>query len=617
MLVQSDSADATLLVIEGLRHWDRPDVFVALTSAIRLRCDRRYQNALLKSLAADQPAVRQAAMETLGRLDDANLVRNLLSIAQDQSVAVGVRQAATGALGKCVQKSAAAALVMLLSSDSVVVRQAAQDSLEELTGDDLGPDPQRWQTWWQLHKDMSEEEWLIARTAYFADRSRRLRDELRQAETNILALQQTLYAKIPPGDRPAYLKKLAQNEYPEVRAQTVTWIAEVLPDAEGSDQKQLVNLLLQLSEDVAEPVQRQAVLAMEKADDPRAFERLLTILKSGTDKVRAAAARSLGRYRDSRGGPRPEASARVVAALQTALADPSMLVVRDAAESLGSLGMPEVAPMLARLLHHPSQTVREAAAHALEQMSNPVALPELCDALTDPATSDNMRFSIVGALGKIGKDGNCSERQKSDVLRRLQTVLVKDSDPGVRSRAATVIGDLGTPAELAILWQRASANEDNRVQLKAWEAMVEIMARSTDWAVVSSWDKTLTDQRQYARRLALLTEIRNRWLKVDAAKPHMDALTGALVQALLNQQKWSQAMPLALDLVKRSQNSTELETRLRWLLLAGRQGLDDHKSQEVLQMINEIQDLLPQAPNGLGSEFEVLRRRSLQLPEKP
>src|SRR5262249_43315401 len=237
MLVQSDSPDAMLLVLDGLRHWDRPDIFQALTSAIRMRRDRRYQSALLKSLAAEPPAIRQAAMETLGRLDDANLVRNLLAIAQDPTVAPVTRQAATGALGKCVQKAAATALLMLLSSDSAVVRQAALAALAELTGDGMGADPQRWQSWWQQHKDMSEDEWLIARAAYFADRSRRLRDDLRQAETNILALQQTLYVKIPPADRPNHLKNLAQNEYADVRAQTVMWIAEVLPDAEGSDQK--------------------------------------------------------------------------------------------------------------------------------------------------------------------------------------------------------------------------------------------------------------------------------------------------------------------------------------------------------------------------------------------
>src|SRR5262249_32076660 len=158
---------------------------------------------------------------------------------------------------------------------------------------------------------------------------------------------------------------------------------------------------------------------------------------------------------------------RVVAALERALNDPSLLVVRDAAESLGSLGVPAVAPLLAGLLRHSSPTVREAAAHALEQMSNPAVLTILCDVLAEPTTTDNVRFSLVGALGKIGKEGNPADRQKVDLLKRLQTMLVRDNDPGVRSRAATVLGDLGSSADLALLWQRVTTNEDNRVQLKS------------------------------------------------------------------------------------------------------------------------------------------------------
>jgi HEAT repeat protein len=626
LLVGSESAEATAIVSEGLQRWERADVFQALATAIRLRADRRFQAPLVKALAAEQPAIREAATETLARLESAALVYQLLGLAQDGTAPMAARQAATATLGKCVQKIAAVALMYLLAGDSPVVRQTAINSLEEMTGENLGRDVFRWQQWWQRHKDLSEEDWLAARAAFFADRSRRLRDDLRHAEADVLTLQQTIYSKLPPGDRLNYLKKLINNEYPDVRAQVIAWIGEILPDSEGADQKLLIDYLLRLSEDSVELVQRQAVLGLEKVDDARALERLLVLLQRGSDTVRAAAARSLGRYRSNRsqaaGNLTPDSrpltlNARVVAALEKALNDPSEVVVRDAAESLGSLGGPAVAPTLARLLRHPSPTVREAAAHALEQMSNPAVLGALCELLGQPSTTDTVRFSIIGALGKIGKEGKPTEAQKADVLKRLQTVLVRDADPGVRSRAATVLGDLGSPVDLALLWQRVTAQEDNRVQLKAWEAMIEIMARSGDWAVVSSWDKTLAEQRQLVRRTALLTELRNRWAKLESTKVHMDSLTGALVQALIAQLKWQEAMPLALDLTKRSRNGAELESHLRWLLLIGKQALDDHKPQEVLPLLNEIQDLLPQAPNALGSEFEALRRRATQSPDNP
>src|SRR5262249_37062567 len=162
-----------------------------------------------------------------------------------------------------------------------------------------------------------------------------------------------------------------------------------------------------------------------------------------------AAARSLGRYRSNRNTTGTPASVRVLAALEKALSDSSLLVVRDAAESLGGMGSPEVAPMLANLLRHPSPLVREAAAHPLEQTSNARVLTDLSEALNDPATSDSMRFSIVGARGKVGKDGNPAPWQKADLLKRLHSVLARDPDPGVRSRAAAILGALATPAELA------------------------------------------------------------------------------------------------------------------------------------------------------------------------
>src|SRR5262245_40771236 len=69
LLVESESPEAVGLVAEGLQRWDRPDVFQSLATAIRLRRDRRFQGALLKALAAEQPAIRQPATEPLARLE--------------------------------------------------------------------------------------------------------------------------------------------------------------------------------------------------------------------------------------------------------------------------------------------------------------------------------------------------------------------------------------------------------------------------------------------------------------------------------------------------------------------------------------------------------------------
>lgn len=612
LLVQNLSTEAEQLVAAGLRQHDRPDVFQALAAAIRLRGDTRFLDSLFAALGSEQAPVRQAASDSLARLDNAIVLRKLLSLAEDASASATARQAAVATLGRSMQKSAAIALVSLLSSESAAVRQATAAALEELTGQAYGSDAFAWQNWWEQVKDLSEEEWLAARTSYFADRARRLRDDLAQAENHILQLQQTLYGKIPAADRPSHLRTLTQSNYAAVRVQAASWVMEALAEADGAEKRALMDLLLALSDDGVEAVQRQAVLALEKVKDPRAFERLLALLQAGTVNVRAAAARSLGRYSSQKADESEALRARAIAALDKALGDPSLVVVAEAAESLGSLGVPETAPILAGLLKHPADQVRQAAARALELVANPDVLSDLLAALDDPVPS--VRFSLVGALSKVCGTAKLGEKQKADVLQRLQLVLVRDGDPGVRSRAATVVGDHGTPAELPILWQRVQATEDNRVQLKAWTAMIEILGRSANWALLSEWDQRLAEPKEAARRVELLTEVRHRWLKLGAAKPHLDALTVVLVEAQLAQKKWAQALPLAKELAKKAATEAELHKALRWLLVAGNQAVDDRKPQEALLMLKDIHELLSRSKD-LAAEFEALRQRALQARE--
>ncbi|MCS6978341.1 MAG: HEAT repeat domain-containing protein [Gemmatales bacterium] len=615
MLVQSLSPEAADIVREGLRRWDRPDVFVALASAIRMTRDRRFTESLLKAIHAEQPALRLAAAEALARSDSVLVLHRLLGIAEDPQAGVAARQAATVALGKSGQKNAVPALLSLLSSDTPAMRQAAASALEELTGLDYGTNAAAWQEWWSLHKDLSETEWLISRNALFVDRSRRLQNDLQRAESEILRLHQQLYARTPRADRVNHFRQLAQNEYASVRAQAVAWIVETLGDASASEAKPLSDLLLAFTEDGVEAVQRQAVLALDKIDDPRAFDRLLNLLQSGSVEVRAAAARSLGRYRCPQSMQRGELNTRAIAALEKALSDPSLTVVAEAVESLGSLGVPEAAPIVTGLLRHPADAVRQAAARALEQVADSASLPALYGALEDPLPS--VRFHVVGALARLGQSEGMDSPRKQEVIRRLEQVLVRDGDPGVRSRAATVLGDVGSSAQLPLLWQRVTATEDSRVQVKAWGAFVDILSRSGSWALVNQWDQTLAAQQAHSRRAELLSEIRNRWSKAEATRQHVDAVTAALVQAHLVQKKWNQASGLIIELARKAPNDAELQRRLRWLVVAATQALDEGKSQEASRLIREVEDLLPRVGAELGGEFDLVRQRAARMNSQP
>lgn len=607
LLVQLDTTESREIVRQGLRRWDRPDVFQPLASALRLRRDPQYIPLLLRALSCEQVAVRQAAVDTLARMDYRLVIRPLMALAEDPTAHVTTRQAATAALARTQQRAAIVPLLSLLTCDSPPVRETAANALEELTGVSYGLDATRWQQWWQEHKDLTDEEWLAARNAALSDQVRRLNAELGRAEAYIVQLHQQIYSKTPLADRLNHFQTLVQSDYPAVRVQAIVWMVECLPELDSAQQKQITRLLLQLTEDGVETVQRQAVLALEKRlDDPEVLQRLLTVLEQGSVAVRAAAARSLGRFRAT--PQQPERTAQILAALQKALKDPSLTVVAEATESIGATGAPQAPLILAELLRHPSEGVRQAAARALEPIADERVLPTLQQALADHAAS--VRFHVVGALGRIGTLG--SEQRKAEIAARLQSVMVQDTDPGVRSRAAGIMGELGTPADLPFLWQRCQATEDERVKLKAWSAMLDILARTGNPDLVAQWDQLLAHHRETARRIEMLTEIRSRWQKTEALRPHLDTIQALLVQAYLAQRRWQAAGPLALELARRAPNDAELRRRLRWLLAAGYLALDDKKPEEALAWIRDAEDLLPRAGD-IAFEFAVLKQRAAQV----
>ncbi|HMP60153.1 MAG TPA: HEAT repeat domain-containing protein, partial [Gemmatales bacterium] len=294
---------------------------------------------------------------------------------------------------------------------------------------------------------------------------------------------------------------------------------------------------------------------------------------------------------------------------EEALGDPHLPVVASAAESLGSLDFPAAAPILAGLLRHHADVVRQAASTAIEQNPSRQVLPAIFNGLDDPVA--NVRFSLVAALGKLGQRDKLEDSERQELLRRLERVLVLDTDPGVRSRAATVLGDLGDAGQLPLLWQRTRATEDNRVQLKAWQGLIDILARLRNPALVVQWEQLLAEQGEPAQRIELFTELRDRWSKLEASQPLADIAAASLVRALLADRKWSPALPIIQDLTRRADSDGVRLERLRWMLVACTQALDDKQPQEVLKALKLVEEMLPQAKE-LAAEFAELRRKALE-----
>jgi hypothetical protein len=294
--------------------------------------------------------------------------------------------------------------------------------------------------------------------------------------------------------------------------------------------------------------------------------------------------------------------------LQKALDDPALEVVVAAAEGLGTLGVPEAGPVLTGLLRHPSESVRQTAAQALERVAEPAVLDRLLALLDDPATA--VRFGLVGAVGRAAGDGLAlTDAQRAPLYARLEELLLRDPDAGVRGRAATVLGQCGGPAQLPFLMRRLLSQEDARVQEKTWSAIEEITCRAASLPLVRALDRQLAEARQGNRRLQLLGELALRWKKNDATRGLVGPVTEALVQAQLDEGKWTAAFPLVRDLLTRPGSDAELEHRLRWLLAIGELALQEGNKPEALRAVQEAHPFLSRHPD-LTPDFARLERRA-------
>lgn len=620
LLVQSRSPEAEEIVRKGLRQTDEPEVFLALAHALRVERDGRFADELFDALLGPRPTVRHSAAHALAEIGDGNILLRLEGLVEDARADLPVRQEALWALGQCGQKSAVAVLLEQLNNHDEALRRTAADALTEQTGLRYGGDSARWKAWWQGRKDLANDQWLQERLAFQSSKARRLENDLERAKSQLVQLHQQLYQRMPAADRLAHVQTLADSDDPTVRALAVTWSTELWSQADSVGQRALGELLLRLSHDGDLSVQRPAVLSLGRYNQPRAFEQLRRLLQQGTPTVRAAASHALAQQALARapggesipeiGPSRAERIRQIVPLLQKALDDPALEVVVAAAEDLGTLGVPEAGPVLAVLLRHQSESVRQTAAQALERVADPNVLDGLLTALDDPSVT--VRFGLIGALGRLTVEvAALTDAQRSRMLTRLEEILLRDPDAGVRSRAATIIGQTGAQVELPFLWRRLQTREDSRVQEKAWAAMLEILSRSSSFELVRQWDRILADVNQRARRLEMLGEVNDRWKKNEGGQTLVPGVTELLVQAQLEQGKWPAAFPLIRELLDRPCEAADLDRRLGWLLKVGERALLEGNRTEALRAVREAQPFLPRS-NGMAPEFEKLARRAGQ-----
>ena len=296
----------------------------------------------------------------------------------------------------------------------------------------------------------------------------------------------------------------------------------------------------------------------------------------------------------------------IVPLLQKALEDKTLEVVVEAAETLGALGAPEAGPVLTALLRHPSEGVRQTVAQALERMAEPTLIDGLLRGLDDPGVT--VRFSLLGALARAAGNGQtlpAATRQK--VIAKLEGLLRSDTDPGVRGRAATVLGECGDHETLPGLWQHVLTGE-GRVQEKAWDAFAEILVRTGSVPLVDRWDRAMITAKQSSRRLQMWGRVYTRWEQTPAYKEQAGKALEGLIVVQLELGKWASAGPLIQGMLARADLGVVTRGRcLVWTTQAAELAIREGNRAEGLRLLKEARPSLP-AGDKLTETFDQLEK---------
>ena len=143
-------------------------------------------------------------------------------------------------------------------------------------------------------------------------------------------------------------------------------------------------------------LQTEALIQLVDAEVYAAVPKILRLLKSADESIRADAAEALG-YLGS------EEVETVGLALMPLLNDPEELVRSEAVEALGELDYtPAVAPIEYILRNDPSALVRASAAETLGYLEEASAIETLELSLLDPNEDEAVRCYAANSIGLLG-----------------------------------------------------------------------------------------------------------------------------------------------------------------------------------------------------------------------
>ncbi|CAG0933929.1 Phycocyanobilin lyase subunit alpha [Thermoflexales bacterium] len=369
----------------------------------------RAPSYLIQDLRSRRRKLRQAAMKIIGYLGDAQVVPDLIQIAQDSDAEIrrietarkkGIvrnlisatrltilemqTEAAIDTLGRLGSGQAVDSLVRILrESCSRSVRQSAAEALGKI-GDA------------QAIPELSQ---------HLQERSSDVREAVAEA-LGRMGLQ-----SLP------HLVPFLKHRVRDVRLDTIEALGKI-------DSAEVIPYLIQALQDSDRSVRLTAIRALTKIGDAQAVPHLLQASQDSDYNVSAAAITAIGQIGDAQAIPN---LIRIWKDKQTD--NLSFLLHSAIAQTLGKIGDIRAVPHLIQALQ--DNEAGQEAAKALGEIGDTQAVPYLIQVLQDLRYS-NLRQAATGALGKIGGVESIP----------YLIPLLRDHDSNLRSAAVESINEI-------------------------------------------------------------------------------------------------------------------------------------------------------------------------------
>jgi HEAT repeat protein len=513
-----------------------------------------------------------------------------LSLQESQE---STRSAAIRAMGSFGHTYSAQTLMDLLQrpDQSEGIQNAACEALSEMTGLFVNdPDVQKWQQWWNLHKSMSDKDFVsylqANRDAVFSTLSPRFRQLVGlHADGEIYDTYAKTYAGDNADQKRVLLTDLLQNAAPDLRAAGAHIVADELSKGPLFDAK-IMTMFRPMIGDPATEVRYWVAIALDS--DTASFDVLLAQLDVETDDVvKGLIARAIA----------PIGNLRAVQPLDSLLADRSYQVARDAALALAVLGptLSKDDQALARkvsldLVNRVSQangpgteSLRSALVTALAAMQGHGAEPlpevlELFHRLLNIQEPINVRLYAIRGIGNIGRDNTADwivqflnptndgairletaaamgKLSVPDLYQKLVDVIENDTDSTVRDKAWVSLQSWISIMTLQQLEKCATAlANDPEKQLFVYEALVALLEKSPPSDALAEFRQQIGDLQEKLKRPAEAAESYDKafayWLSNGGHQATISTLTHSKMGALLESAQYSAAASFAADVIK-------------------------------------------------------------------